>query len=421
MLPRALHQLSTRVEGDRLVPHYLTERDEPWLRALLDEHTRFVGRKRSELQERLREPLPVFAPKAKLKLASHVLDALGRHRTSSRVPPRDARWLVFRAACGTGASRERVLERVARSLSISASDLESALFADLRGERRVGELPSELSPARLALQTNQAIVASLLRRAARVRITAWGNTRALVRHARLMGLICIISSAATAQPSYGSSLPHATLDVPRTTSHIDPLPAEPLPGVVLDISGPFVLFRRTEVYGRALASLVPRAAWCHRFEIEAECALGRSNHLARLIVRSGDPIAAGRELRRHDSRVEERFARDFCRATGDWDLVREPQPVNAGKTLVFPDFEIVHRRDPERRFLLEIIGFWTREYLIEKLRRLRAAGLDRLLLCIDEARCCSEEDLPREAHVVRYRKRIDVQAVLALVNGQPHG
>jgi uncharacterized protein len=405
LLPRALSLLSTRAEGERLVPHYLTERDEPWLRALLDEHARFVGRKRSELEERLREPLPVPAPKFKLRMATHVLDALSRDRASACVPPRDARWLVFRAAAMTTEPRDRVLECVAKSLGVAATDLESALFADLRGERRVAELAKDLSPSRLALQTNQAIVASLLRRAVHVRVRAWGNTRALVRHARLLGLICVISR----QPSG------------RKGAALTPLPngagKEPLEGVALDVSGPFALFRRTEVYGRALASLVPRAAWCNRFEIEAACLLGRGAHTTKLIVRTGDPIGAGRELRRHDSRVEERFFKDFRRAAPEWDVIREPRPLEAAGTLLFPDFELVHRRDPERRWLLEIIGFWTQQYLDEKLRRLRAAGFDRLILCIDESRCCSEGDLPANAKIIRFQKRIDPRAVLALVAG----
>ncbi len=63
MLPRALLALSTRGADETIVPHYLTERDHPWLRAALDEHARFVGRRRNELRERMREPLPTPAPK----------------------------------------------------------------------------------------------------------------------------------------------------------------------------------------------------------------------------------------------------------------------------------------------------------------------------------------------------------------------
>jgi predicted nuclease of restriction endonuclease-like RecB superfamily len=398
--------LSTRVEGDRIVPHYLTERDEPWLRALLDEHARFVGRRRSELRERLREPLPVRAPVAKLRVAGHVLDAIGRGKTSACIPPRDARWFVFRAASKARAPRDEVLRTAAASLDVAAEELDSALFADLRGEQRVIKLPNDLSASRLALLANQAIVTSLLRRAAHVRIRAWGNTRALVRHVRLLGLICVVSRPLA-----------ETTAVRLVPPGLDAERGEPLEGVVLEISGPFALFRRTEVYGRALASVLPRAAWCNDYEIDAACALDRGGHLSTLLVRSGDPIPRGRELNRYDSKVEQRFARDFARAAPDWDLIREPRPVAVEGTLVFPDFELVHRRDRNRRWLLEIVGFWTREYLVEKLRRLRAARLPRFVFCIDERRLCGDAQLAAGArYVVRYKSRIDPMDVLALVD-----
>jgi predicted nuclease of restriction endonuclease-like RecB superfamily len=190
-------------------------------------------------------------------------------------------------------------------------------------------------------------------------------------------------------------------------------------GVVLEVSGPFALFRRTDVYGRALASLLPRAARCHYFQLVAHCALGRGPHTAKFLVRASDPIFPARELAPHDSKLEAAFARDFGRAALDWELVREPRPVQAGEALLFPDFELVHRHDRTRRCLLEIIGFWTPEYLAEKLRRFRAAGLERVILCIDARRRCSEDDLPATAKIVRYQRRIDPRDVLAMLQELP--
>jgi hypothetical protein len=65
--------------------------------------------------------------------------------------------------------------------------------------------------------------------------------------------------------------------------------------------------------------------------------------------------------------------------------------------------------------LLEIVGFWTPKYLEEKLRKLRAARLENVLLCIDQERGCSDAELPKDAKVIRYRRRIDVRAVLAVL------
>jgi predicted nuclease of restriction endonuclease-like RecB superfamily len=186
-------------------------------------------------------------------------------------------------------------------------------------------------------------------------------------------------------------------------------------GVELELSGPYALFRRTLVYGRALASVVPRAARCHFFELRARCILDASASPKILVVRSGAPIFPAHALEPFDSKLEERFQRDFLRAAPDWDLVREPEAVPACGTLVFPDFLLQHRRHRERRWLLEIVGFWTPLYLEQKLSRLRAAGLQRFILCVDADRACAEDELPKGAHVVRFRRRVDPKAVLAIV------
>ncbi len=388
MQPRTLLGLSSRTGDATIVPNYLTERDHPWLCAALDEHARFVGQRRSELRARMREPLPTRAPKGKLRFVATLLETLGTDQAAAPVPPREARWAAFRAATARPFAREAVLATAARELGVEAEALEASLFADLESERRVSPLPDDLTPERLALEANLMLVRAWLRRAVRVRIAAWGNTRALIRQAQLAGLLCVVRR----QP-----------------------PSESHEGIALEISGPFALFRHTELYGRALSALVPRAAWCDRFELVAECALGRGPETAKLLVRSGDPIAVAHEVTKNGRRLESRFERDFRRRAPDWDVVREPRALEAGGTLVFPDFELIHRREPERRWLLEIAGFWTPEYLATKLQRLQSAGIDRLVICIDERRGCSDSGMPDGARIVRYKNRIDPERVLSIL------
>lgn len=97
-------------------------------------------------------------------------------------------------------------------------------------------------------------------------------------------------------------------------------------------------------------------------------------------------------------------------------MVREPEPVEAGRVLIFPDFGLVHRRDSRRRWLLEIAGFWTPDYLERKLAVYRAADLRNIILCIDEDRRAGDDVLPPAARIVRFRRRIDVQEVLRIVS-----
>jgi uncharacterized protein len=370
-------------ELPRLGLRYLGKADEPWLAALLDEHARFFGRKRLELRERLRRPLAVRAPKNKLRLAIQLLERLIPDLDKPRLSPREVRARVFVAACRVDAPRAAVLIQVAAELGASVDELESTLLCDLAGERRLGEVPEELTAAQLAVLTNHALVLRLLKRATTVRIRASDNAGALARQARLLGLICSVSRGQGKE------------------------------ALQLDISGPLVLFRKTAFYGRALALLLPRIASCQGFELEATCAASRGQPASTFVVHAADPIFPTRDVLAPKRLLDTRFARDFARARSDWRLFPDPPALESAGALLFPDFELVHRVHSERRCYLEILGFWTHRHLADKLRSYRAAGAPKVILCVDERRRCNEAELPPLADVVPYKNRIDVQKILA--------
>jgi uncharacterized protein len=374
--------IPARIERGTVLPFFLTARDHPWLGILMEEIDRFRGRPRRELAERLRAPLPCAAPFLKSRAAAAVLLRLWKAVEDAPVDPVLARESVFQAAAARpGAARESVLADVAGLLAVSVADLEAALFADLPDERIVRAPDAIPSVQDAALRVNMAIARSLLTRATVVVIRAEGSIRPVVRQARLRGLLC--------------------------TVHADPRPPE------IEISGPFALFRRTLIYGRALGELLPFLTRTARFELRARCCLGGQE--GDLTLRSGDPIEPLAESKTFDSKLEARFARDFKRAAPAWDLIREPEPIRAGDSLVFPDFVVRHRLDPRREHLLEIVGFWTADYLERKLARLRAARIGNLILVIDEDRRCAEGDVPEGARVVWYRRRIDPAKILELL------
>ena len=383
MVPETLLPYSLR--GEIVIPRFLGEHDHPWLRVLLDEYERFVGRPQRELDERLREPLPGASFIGKQRLAIHVLQRIWGCQGRPGMAPQRLRAMVFGEAARSPASREATLAATANRLGVPPTEVETGLFADLPGERLIASPSRLLSPGELASRANLALVQSLMSRATAVRIEVCGNARALVRHAKLRGLVC----AVVARGDTGDA--------------------------ILELSGPFSLFRRTLLYGRALGALVPLLAWCQRFRLQANCVLREERVTLRLA--SGDPIFPAAEPRPYDSKVEERFARDFRRAARDWEIIREPEPVPAGGTLLFPDFVLRHRLDGEKRWLLEIVGFWTPEYLARKLALYRRAGLRNLSLCIDDARQCADGDLPLGARVLRFRRHVAVDQVLRFLDG----
>ncbi len=385
--------LPLRFVEERAFIDFLGPQDEPWLCVLLAEMVRFEGRRRRELAERLCEPLPCEAPYFKRRAATRALLRLWRRERAPNgsapphpnmpgqlVRPAALRAQLFGAAAAAEATAVSILDETAARLGVARTALLDLLFADLPGERPVRAPAPPPTAAEAALRTNLAIAQAVLMRASSVELRVEGGVRPIVRLAKLRGLLCTMTD-----------------------------PAEP-ERPVLEISGPFSLFQHTLLYGLALAELLPHLAWCARFELRATCAL--RGRLATVSVESGDPIFPAAPPTLFDSRLEERFARDIARLGPDWDVIREPDPVRAGGTLIFPDFLLRHRIQAERRVLIEIVGFWTPQYLASKMEKLRHAELPACILCVDEDRACATGDLPAGMPLVPFRRRVDAAAVL---------
>jgi uncharacterized protein len=384
LLPEAA--IPFRIVDGRVLPGFLDAHDVPWLRVLVQEIDRFCGMPVRELLERLRQPLPCHVPGWKLRAAKTLLLRLWKGELAAELAPDKAREVLFCAAVDNPGPRDKTVASAARALQIEPAGLEKILFADLPGEKLVTAPACVPSAQDIILRTNLLIVRSLLFHARRVRIQAEGAVRPVVRQAKLRGLICMVT-----QPS-----DEAEGSWP-----------------MLEVSGPFTVFRHTLLYGRALGELVQFLPHTARFHVRADCVLREQE--ATLELHSGDPIFPAEAPKIFDSKLEARFAKDFAKAAPDWDLVREPEPITVGKTIIFPDFSVRHRLCPERSFLLEIAGFWSADYLARKLALLREANLRNLVLCIDQDRQCSDEELPPSARVVRFRRRIDPRAVLAVI------
>ena len=380
------NRIQVRMDGNKATPVWLGTEDYLWLRALIADFERLDGKHYRDVAAFLREPPGVASPPGKRMMALWVLQKM----CTFQKPPIDA--VRLRDAMTAEAQRTRnigwfdrpvVLAACAEGFGISAAEADGYLFSDLPGERRI-KLPNPVpDPHSLVADTNLALAQGLLKAASAVTIRLYGGARAVVRQVHLRRLLCTVE---------------------RTK----------MDKVRLHISGAFSLFHHTTMYGHALASILPLLSWCDHFDLIARCMLrGRevNAHLS-----SQDPIPRKQPPRQYDSRIEERFARDFAKASLDWDLVREPEPIEVQNTLVFPDFAVTHRRDSSKRFLLEIVGFWTPEYLREKLQRLRLLPDDTpLVLCIDQELNCSGSEMPLHARIVWFRKRIDPGAVLAVI------
>ncbi len=373
----------------------LDERDLDWIAEAIDRFARAAGQPWRVAMEAL-DALPV----SRRRLAA-VRGALARLTgTGGKLAPlgRRVRALVLGAPALSSAEREARLSTAAAALGVAGGEVERMLFVDLPGEREVvlpRGRPTELEVAALA---NVSLIQRAVAGAHRVSVTVRGDGGALLRAARARGLLVT------------ASLAHR---------------GEPERELALELVGPLALFQRTAVYGRTIGRLVPRLAAEGDFELRIETPFGWS-YLASPVLLPHVP------LDRAAIRGPDRIARALERLDRASRVVVAPPPLCAGPLcagplcagspcaghdLACPDLAIDRGG---ARCYVELVGFWTADYLARKLATYREAGA-RVILCVDSVRGCAgdalEPDRVPPGCVVLYARRVTARAIADVLAG----
>jgi predicted nuclease of restriction endonuclease-like RecB superfamily len=183
-------------ETHRIIPHYFTERDHPWVKLYFDEFLRFQGKTRREVIQHFEGCLPFESPVQKRKFLYSVLERLS---FEDDVNPeasnaRKVRETLFLEAAKrpTKEVTHSILQTIAAQLN--QQNLIDVIFSDLPLEKRLNSLPSTMSTQQLVLKANLYLIQRLLYKSASVRIHAKGNIRKVVRQAKLRRLICQVTA-----------------------------------------------------------------------------------------------------------------------------------------------------------------------------------------------------------------------------------
>jgi uncharacterized protein len=152
----------------------------------------------------------------------------------------------------------------------------------------------------------------------------------------------------------------------------------------LTLTGPAAPFlARPQRYGARFARVLPALMRTSGWRIDATIVRDGRRLRYTLDARTV-PVPRRRGRPRYDSTYESALAAEFAAKIGaergGWTLSREDTPVSAGEVLLLPDFTARHRDG--REALIEIVGFWTPEYLAGKLRKLKLARLDNIVLVV---------------------------------------
>ncbi len=365
MLSRSHVEPFLTVRGSRVQLRYLADpegRVVLFLDRLCELTRRLEGWPRAKVIEALRRQDRHVRDAARLAgLARTLLDAC-----DFQAPPGAEDAEVIRAAVFTARGQhwppvpgDALLpyeEGAARS-GRTADDAERLLYADAPGARLLVRAP-DWDGRKLLARYNLELARAVLLGAERVQLTARGGWRDIFRAVKSARLMHTVTRAGR---SYR-----------------------------IELTGPAAAFIvRPARYGARMARVIPALARAPGWRMEADV---RHAGALRTFVARGRPRAraakapVGGEVRRarYDSKWEKSLATEFRKRFGrersGWTLSREATPVAAGDELFLPDFTLRHTDG--REALVEIIGFWTPEYLESKARKIAAAGLTRLLLVV---------------------------------------
>jgi predicted nuclease of restriction endonuclease-like RecB superfamily len=401
----------------------LDDTDLPWLAELVDVVVASSGKPWRIALERLDDLGRFELPRAPVRFAAAVSAVQrilgGRARNASRA--RTARALALGAPVLSPAEREARIAHAASELEVSCAAVENLLWSDLPRERPVELLRGRPREIEVAAFANVYLLQRAMRRAHAVRLSIHGDAGAVIRGATSRGLLMTVSLGGPAADR-DSGGPRA--DDTSSVTHID-------------IVGPLALFHRTAVYGKALADLVPLLAECERFELTIT---SRARGSQPPVDREGEPAPHGYRVHARSPIVLppaparsaaprfdlQRLVRELRRIAFDAnDHELRVSPCRATFTtrgaLLCPDLVIergsaLHTTTAAestdvRRTYVEVLGFWTREFLERRSDLYTAAGLDDVVFCVDESRGCTKEELPEHVPVIGYAKRTTALAM----------
>ena len=245
-------------------------------------------------------------------------------------------------------------------LSIEPDALEKALWADHEGNLVIKEFQT-VAPNDLLRQYNLSLVQTLLFRATGMEIQIEDNYQPVFRKIKQLGLIYSIHDGK------------------------------------ISLEGPLSLFKLTEKYGSAFARLLPTimqsTRWSLRASISRKTFQGKRiygfslDHTQKAIFSfESEAVEIG-----FDSAIEKEF---YQLGFKGWTIRREPTVLQAGQYAFIPDFSLERNGI---KIYVEIVGFWTPEYLKHKIQKLnQLQGIESMILLVNRNLACTGSEFHAE-------------------------
>jgi predicted nuclease of restriction endonuclease-like RecB superfamily len=392
---RSEHSI-VRYDRDQAIPDRLTRvTHKHYLQhaqRMLTVYTTGINRTRRELHRSIRGILadePDCDPR-RISALCKILDDAGTFDKDKRGAAAKLRLQVFSIAAkyhplvtetdGIFERTERETKSlIATELGKPYEEIDAGLYVDVIDRQPLREFPAELTPQELLSQYNLAQLQACLYQCQRMSVEATTDFATIVRYAKLCRLL---------------------VETRRVTS-----------GYRIDMSGPATVLHETRRYGVNFARFVAALASCRNWKMHATVATrwGRSANV-KLDGEAGyrTHITAPEDF---DSQVEKDLAEQWGEVREGWRLLRDAGILQYGQTTFVPDFKLIH--EDGREVFLEIVGFWTPEYLAAKRETIKKFRDHRILLAIPVK--TAKEGAAGLGAIV-YRTKIDTDDVVRMAS-----
>ena len=179
--------------------------------------------------------------------------------------------------------------------------------------------------------------------------------------------------------------------------------------IVLD--GPVSVLRETRRYGVNFARFLPALLSCRDWRMNAEIAIHGVPRPFWLKLTSASGLKSEMTpLEEFDSSVEKGLAMKWGHDKREgWSMKRAGGILQRKQTAFIPDFLFQH--DDGRKVFLEIVGFWTPEYLCAKVEILKIFNDEHIILAVAESVGAKLPAMSQE--VILYKSALKLNDVLA--------
>jgi uncharacterized protein len=274
-------------------------------------------------------------------------------------------------------AEHEVKNQIAGEVGMTWPQLELALYADVIDAQPLKAFDGYADGAALLARYNVAQMQACLYRAESLSVVASQDFKTIVRYAKLARLLHEIRR--TGPDTY--------------RIHLD---------------GPASLLGAGRRYGVNFARFLPALLACDGWTMRATVGTpwGGTASLACSSEEGWTSHLPPPE--EFDSSVEEAFAAAFGNEREGWRMTREGAILHEAQATFVPDF--LFRHPDGREAYLEIVGFWTPQYLEKKRETLRRFRQHRILLAVAEKSLRGKQGAADG--VIAYRKAIDPEEVV---------